>query len=234
MDAQDILFQSMNPDEITKNLIDFDIVFDLDLSIVSFILLNSNDTSLINPTIYKFNDDINIIRNILLFRPTINPLTGVLKEEYFNQADKLYKEILDKYKSYIIKNILFRDTTLYDFILINKSIKSNAENTINCHDELEAEFVNNNLPSVNTVINERDLSNFNNVYLHNARDIALYKNVNRKRIYVANARYNMIRTKSGYSLVPEILLLSDSNIIGLINLYKNLLFPRMEDLTWEK
>ena len=99
--------------------------------------------------------------------------------------------------------------------------------TVNCENELQANIARQSmLENANVVINERDLKDYNTLYLKYVSTIIQYTNIVNKRIFFVNALYNF---ENGM-FKNEVLLLINNNIISVIDQYNELTVPAMYNI----
>lgn len=201
-----------------KVLVDFEIIMDLDLATVYYLITHCKTPEILNTNI-GLADTLSGIRNILLFRKTRNPLEVCIKEEYKDSIDVLYKDLMNAYEKEILN--LTRPNDLFNYFYMLSRTDNLVNITINCNTELQKEMIDKIMPTVYTTINERDLEEYDTLYLKYSDDIIEYNNIEKKKIYIANAMYNL---ETGL-FKKSILLICDHNIINTIDLYKNLTIP---------
>lgn len=201
-----------------KVLVDFEIIMDLDLATVYYLITHCKTPEILNTNI-GLADTLSGIRNILLFRKTRNPLEVCIKEEYKDSIDVLYKDLMNTYEKEILN--LTRPNDLFNYFYMLSRTDNLVNITINCNTELQKEMIDKIMPTVYTTINERDLEEYDTLYLKYSDDIIEYNNIEKKKIYIANAMYNL---ETGL-FKKSILLICDHNIINTIDLYKNLTIP---------
>lgn len=229
----DILAKSLDTNKRTvqSNLYTFNSIADIDLSIVLFILNDIKDKSILNPSISSHITNINGLRNLLLFRKHTNPLSIIIKEEYSDSLDSIYNELMDKYEDVIIDRAEL--TTAFDFMSLSNNAKGMVINTITCKDKIEEKYAKQLNIKVNIKLNETDMKDYNALFINYSNDLIKFKNIVKKVIYIFNARYNMVEDYLIFK--PELMLLSENNIIKVLDPYRGLTIPIMEGLNlWEK
>ena len=213
-------FRVLDPsNKITnKILVDFEIIMDFDLAAVYFFITHCKEPDILNPNIGNA-DSLSGIRNMMLFRKDVNPLEVCVKEEYRDSINGLYKDLVDKYEKEILD--LTEPNDLFNYFYMLSKTDNLVTISINCNSELQMNKIDKKFSTVVSVLKERDLEEYDTLYLKYSNDIIEYKNIEKKKIYLANGMYNL---ETGL-FKKSILLLCDHNIINTIDLYKNLTIP---------
>ena len=131
--------------EVSNILCDFEAIIDLDLATIYYIATNLKNVDLIDTSILKASS-YNALRNLLLFRTTNNPLSVIIKEEYKDSLNNLYKELMEKHEQEILDLCRFNDLARYIKILYTTGKLVNI--TINCDTELQVEYTKKNIPEL--------------------------------------------------------------------------------------
>lgn len=214
----------------TSGLMEFEMVMDLDLAIVGFIIVHMKDEKIIKPEIAAA-ESISGLKNMLLFRTELNPLSIIIKEEYKDSYDNIYQELMDSYGQEIYDMV--RPTDILSFVESAYSSRGLVNITINCKNEKEVSKINKiSHNKYKTVLNQNDLIFYDGLYIKYAKHIPKYQHVDKKHICILNTMYNMKRVGHSYEVCPEILLYAETNIIKMIDPYTDLSIPRVEDLLW--
>ena len=213
-------FKTLDPNSKITNkvLVDFEIIMDLDLATVYYLITHCKTPEILDTSI-GVADSLSCIRNILLFRKTKNPLEVCIKKEYKDSIDNLYKDLMTSYEDKILA--LTEPNDLFNYFYMLSRTDNLVNIVINCKTELQKNMISKIMPTVNTSLNERDLEEFDTLYMKYSDDIIEYKNIEKKKIYIANAMYNL---ETGL-FKKSILLICDHNIVNTIDLYKNLTIP---------
>ena len=210
--------------ETNDILIDFQCMYDFDVSAVRYLVGHAKNAKLINWNILNASS-LSGLRNLLLFRTLENPLSVCIAPEYFDSIDSLYKELIKKHEQEILNDC--EVNYLHSYINLLLKSKDLVSVTVNCENELQADIV---IKSMNSkakiVINERNLADYDTLYLKYASSIIQYKNIHKKRIFILNGLYNF---KKGM-FREEILLLINNNIVNVVDQYKNLTIPAFYNL----
>lgn len=217
----------ISPDvQVVYNLFEFETVVDVDLSVVMYIIDNMDNSDYIDMNLLKHATTLNGIENRLLFRENINPLSIVIKKEYQDSIDDIYNEIMEYHKQEIIDKAL--PTDILTFCNLGSTITGVVNNHVNCKDKIEEEYIHKMTERVVTKVNQYDLANYNTLYAKSVDNLFNYQNLTNKKIFILNARYNMMKDFLIYK--PEAMAISTSNTMCIIDPYKNLTIPSMGGL----
>lgn len=209
--------------EVSNILCDFESIVDLDLATVYYIATHIKNVDLIDTNILKASSN-SAIRNLLLFRSNKNPLSIIIKEEYKDSLDKLYKDLMEKHEQEILDICTFNDIARYIKTLYTTGKLVNI--TVNCETELQLEYAKKNMPELNSVLNETNISNYNTLFIKYSSNLLKFGEIEEKKIYIVNAMYNY----NNLIFKPEILLIMDINKICTIDLYSDLTIPNFCNL----
>ena len=96
---------------VTKNFIEFEVLFDLDLAIAQYILLNTKNTNFIDKSIRESKVEItnNYLKNKLLYRKYDNPLSAVLDNKYKDSFDDILESIMKDHADDVYERIIPTD-----------------------------------------------------------------------------------------------------------------------------
>lgn len=212
--------------QIVYNLFEFETLVDVDLSVVMYIINNMDSSKYIDTSLLKTTNTINGIENRLLFRENYNPLSIIIKKDYEDSIDDIYNEIMEYHKQEILDRAL--PTDILSFCNLGSTISGVINNHVNCKDKLEEEYIHSFPGKVITKIDEYDLSSYNTLYAKTVDNLFKYKNLVNKKIFILNARYNMMKDFLIYK--PEAMAVSTSNTMCVIDPYKNLTIPSIGGL----
>lgn len=205
----------------TKNLVEFEAAMDLDVAIVSTLLTKVKNKSLLSPKILNANVlNMNVIRNLLLYRTDENPLSVVLDEKYKDSFDTILQEIKDKYYDYILDVVTPTDILgLVHSLSIAKDI---IFSTILCETEKEAECIRRFTDKVDIKVGDAKVSDYNCIFIKYINRIDKYFPIAGKYIYIYNAQFNL---DERFAPKPMAILLSEKNVIRMVDPYKHLTVP---------
>lgn len=214
---------NLNPNiQIVHNLFEFESVVDVDLSIIMYIIKNMNDNNkFINEDFIRFTPSLNGIQNRLLFRTTNNPLSIIIKKEYHDSINDIYNELMANHKQEIINNAI--PTSIMNFYITGTNISGVVNNYINCKDEIEKQYIHKYTHTAQIKNNENDMKKYNTIYVKSVNSLFNYKNLVHKKIFIFNARFNMMNDYLIYK--PEAMAISTVNTICTIDPYNNLTIP---------
>lgn len=217
----------ISPDvQIVYNLFEFETVVDVDLSVVMYIIDNMDNSNYIDLNLLKHATTLNGIENRLLFRENINPLSIIIKKEYQDSIDDIYNEIMEYHKQEIIDKAL--PTDLLSFCNLGSTITGVVNNHVNCKDKIEEAYIHKMTERIITKLNQFDVTSYNTLYAKSVDNLFNYQNLANKKIFILNARYNMMKDFLIYK--PEAMAISTSNTMCIIDPYKNLTIPSMGGL----
>lgn len=206
----------------TSNLVEFDAVVDTDLAIIDYMISNYNK-SFFKESVLNASSR-NVIKNLLLFREDINPLTILLKDEYLESAEDLFKEIINTKYEEVLK--LAEPTDIFRYI---KTLEDETEgvviSTINCKNKLEQQMINELAGIMRTDINQKDMNTFTCLFVKNIKDIETYRNFGGKYIYLSNFKFNL---NEDFVIKLDIASVAGYNSVKIIDPYVGLILPKGE------
>ena len=136
-------------------LIDFPCLYDIDYATIAYVIYSCDNPDYMQLGYKDWTEY--FAKCKLVSRPYINPLSAVMKEEYFDQIDRLYQDMLSKHKNTLLKISMPTDILR----LVNMTyIDTGYEITVNCTDESEAQLIKETIPNWHTVINSTDKQKF--------------------------------------------------------------------------
>lgn len=208
-------------------LVDFDIIFDLDLAIYRLIRNKYKDTPYVNKEVILLNSEYDAI-HMLLNRKSINPLE-IIMPDY--DTSKLYKKLISNKKS------LLKYTKPSDIMYLLNTFMNNASSisiTIHCNDSDELDY----FISISKILNMHytiitgnrkniDLSGFTSIYTKNLIDLIKFNNIEGKNLYIANTGYNSVNIKDN---AKTIALLASANEVKLIDMYKDVKYINKKEI----
>ena len=205
-----------------KLMVDFDMLYDIDMACVLYLIDNYGKSKYFNDWVYCSN--MYHIKYLTLTRTEKNPLSIIFKPEYLNRIDGIYEELLTNKYEEVIKY-----AGLTDILSVLKGTEESTSSikvTVNCKnltDQLQIEA----FPHTrkwNTVIELDDVSGFNAIFVHDIDSITNYKGVSGKAIYLYDyaLNYEDFFEKKYH---PFAVLLSKTNAIKYISPYSNFEFP---------
>ena len=159
----------------------------------------------------------------VLSRKHINPLSAILKEEYFDQMDSLYQEILDKHWDEVIQLSSKTDISR----IINTTYNyAGYRIMVNCRNQIEAIHIKKAKPDWDSVIKSAGDRSYFCYFVHDLDDwVAGFRyKVQAKAIYVYYHKPNFINMKEKFmnkSAMPIIRF----NEMKIIEPYSGFKFP---------
>lgn len=205
----------------TRNLVEFETAMDLDVAIVSTILTKIKNKSLLSPTISNATTlNMNVLKNLLLYRKDENPLSAILDDKYKDSFDTILEEIKDKYYDYILD--IISPTDILELVHSLSMAKNIIFSTILCNTEKEEECIKRFTDKVETTVGDVDIDNYNCIFVKYINRIDKYFPIKGKYIYIYNAQFNL---DERFAPKPMAILLSEKNVIRMVDPYKHLTVP---------
>lgn len=211
-------------EKYNKILANFDSLIDLDILAVCYILVKYKNSKYLKEEAYQYTTY--FMKLLLIKRKIENPLSIIFKDEYLDQIDNLYKEILDSHKEEILTS--YAQTSILR--LLKLTVRDSGYSIfINCKDKIEQNLALKMLKNTNhisTVLNEENPESYFTLIMKNLTDLKSFKNplVTGKTIYIWKYRLNYeddeMETINKLSTV-----LYRSNIIKVIDPYSNIREP---------
>lgn len=198
-------------------LVEFEFIIDLDLAMYKYIRSNFSSSPYVDKEFINEKDEKAVIYK-LLNRKHINPLEIILPghettEMYFEIMNKHYEELLSYAKAY--------DT--FGLMITFLGNASSVSIDILCKSELEASFIKQLNPNLNTIVKQNKanvlLNKYTALYVKYLANLFEYDidSIIGKHIYFSAAKYNMEEDKD---MISEICwVFADVNIFHLIDLY---------------
>ena len=147
--------------DTTSILLDFPMLYDIDLSTIKYLLKLYPRSKYFNPYAKQWTDY--YMKCLLVTRPIINPISILMKEEYLDQIDGLYKELKDRHWNEILKQ-----SPKLEIVRIIASVYTNIgySITVNCRNELEQRFIQQTNTEWKTEIDCDDVSPYQCLYIY--------------------------------------------------------------------
>lgn len=204
----------------TSNLLEFETVMDLDFSIAKLMIEKYKKSKYIKVKEYSSE---NALKNILLFRKEVNPVTAIIEEEYLDSADQLLEEFKEKYIDEILSEA--RPTDVFRYVKTLEESGGVIISTVDCKNQQQKQLINKIDASIKTCIGETDIDIYSCLFIKDIKDIIKYKNLGGKYIFVLNCAYNM---DDNFILKPGIMVAAGYNKIRTIDPYIGLTLPKGE------
>ena len=168
------------------SLVQFNSIVDLDKYIIYYILNKYPRSKYIKDEAYGYTDY--YVDILLMQRREKNPLSIIFKNDYKDQIDNLYSELLLKKKD-MLKDVIFLTSICDPF-----RVMSDYEAYINCKDDDEIEICNrifDKCTNISLIENEVSLIKYFNIILKDIDDILLFEEpYTGKSIYIWNYPMN--------------------------------------------
>lgn len=177
-------------------LVDFECIMDIDYAIYTLIKYKYNKKPGVFYDLYMESEDTDFIKSLMLTRYDLNPLTAILSTEYIEEADSLYKQILEADYKTILDIAEAYDT----FALMETYIRANDIISVNvlCKDQAQADIIkkldsSNNFKIIISERNKVNLSKFDAIWVGKYAHILRFnlEQVRGKYIYTLRAKYNL-------------------------------------------
>lgn len=206
----------------TSNLLEFETVMDLDFAIAKLMIEKYKNSKYMKVTSYSSE---NALKNILLFRKEINPVTAIIEDDYLDSADELLEEFKEKYMDEILSEA--KPTDVFRYVKTLDQAEGIIISTIDCKNQQQKQLINKIDSSVRTCINETDISVYSCLFIKDIKDIIKYKNLGGKYIFILNCAYNM---DENFMLKPGIMVAAGYNKIRTIDPYIGLTLPQKGEM----
>lgn len=211
-----------------NNLVEFNCILGTDVGIVKVLEKYYGKSGYFD--LYYSTE--NSLKNKLLWRENWNPITIMLKEEYMDSADDLYKEVTEKYQDEIYDLSPYTDIVRFMNLMQNHDDwKTNCY--INCKNEREKQIVKQINPRFGTSIDQFSMREYTTLFINEIENIAKYRDLGGKYIYISNYRYNLDKR-----FMPKSVIFQEGgyNKVRMIDPYKGLRVPTNEgdNELWEQ
>ena len=210
-------------DKYNRILVEFEFLIDLDVAIFKFIRAEYNNLKFVNQDIIKINNEAEIIK-LMINRQHINPLEIILPNV---DSTNLYDDIINNHMNELLKYAKASD--IFPLMVTFLKEATSVDITVLCNSKLQEDFIKSLNNKLNTVIYD-DYKNvpvdkYTILYIKNYPSVLKYNHIAGKHIYIANARYNMEEDMNAPTLAISALV-SDVNIIHMIDMYRNIKVER--------
>ena len=170
-----------------RYLFDFESLVDIKVGCVRYILNSKKlNTSYIKP--YMFEPTLTLLKQLSVGSVERNPIKWILKDEYSDSADDIYKELLMNHYDSVLNNAISTDI----FKLVRYTKKAGdigIETVINCFSEKQKEMLKSVLTDKSDVVyveNVNDLSSYNCLYLSDIESLSMYTHIYGRIVYIHN------------------------------------------------
>lgn len=186
------LYNKQNYEELVRDiLIDFSCLFNTDLATIAFMMKYYSNSVYFLPEAKDWT--MYFTKCKVLTRDKINPLTILLKEEYIDQADNLYNEILSNHWDEILTNSPHTDV----LDLVYGTFEYTGYNiTVNCRNEQEVQYIKRRSPKWNTEIHKMVIDKYFCIFMHDLdMDLKEMRPLVGKCIYIYYHKPNFLNYK---------------------------------------
>ena len=170
-----------------RYLFDFDSLVDIKIGCVRYILNSKKlNTSYIKP--YMLEPTLTLLKQLSVGSVERNPVKWILKDEYSDSADDIYKELLMDHYDSVLNNAISTDI----FKLVRYTKKAGdfgIETVINCFSEKQKVMLKSVLTDKVDVVyvdNVNDLSSYNCLYLSDIERLSMYTHIYGRIVYIHN------------------------------------------------
>ena len=193
-------------------LIEFDATVDTDIGVIKVLKEKYGNPKFVREEVLSIDSDEALIE-MLLYRSQPNPLTVCLKDDYLDQADSLYNQIIENEYDKILEYSNYTAIAKIVSMFIkapNNSIKC----TVVCKNEKQKHFIKRYDEDIEVIIGDydKDLAPYTSIFIKHYIGILNYKNVEGKNIYVSRIVCNMDVMMGEY--IPKIAI---STLVGYVN-----------------
>ena len=207
------------------SLVQFNSIVDLDKYMIYYVLNKYPRSKYIKDEAYGYTDY--YVDILLMQRREKNPLSIIFKNDYKDQIDNLYSELLLKKKD-MLKDVIFLTSICDPFRVMN-----DYEAYINCKDDDEIEICNrifDKCANISLIENEVSLIKYFNIILKDIDDILLFEEpYTGKSIYIWNYSINYENYDTNNNLSLLAISLMQSNSIKLITPIADFKIPNKID-----
>ena len=204
------------------SLVQFNSIVDLDKYMIYYVLNKYPRSKYIKDEAYGYTDY--YVDILLMQRREKNPLSIIFKNDYKDQIDNLYSELLLKKKD-MLKDVIFLTSICDPF-----RVMSDYEAYINCKDDDEIEICNrifDKCTNISLIENEVSLIKYFNIILKDIDDILLFEEpYTGKSIYIWNYPMNYENYDMNNNLSLLTISLMQSNSIKLITPIADFKIPK--------
>lgn len=181
-------------------LIPFDLVVDLDIGLLKLVRFEYSNNDYFYKGILQGMDD--CLRYALMTREDPNPLSiAAVNPDDHETLDEFYKQFMEREYTKIMN--LSQDTAISDLTKVSGMTSASdriVRITIMCRSEEEKKLI--NLRKMNpfrTIVSSPekvDLSQYKALFVKNAYDLDMYRNVEALNLYIANYGFNLVKDPS--------------------------------------
>ena len=170
-----------------RYLFDFESLVDIKIGCVRYILNSKKlNTSYIKP--YMLEPTLTLLKQLSVGSVERNPVKWILKDEYSDSADDIYKELLMDHYDSVLNNAI--STDIFKLVRYTKKAKDfGIETVINCFSEKQKVMLKSVLTDKTDIVyvdNVNDLSSYNCLYLSDIEKLSMYIHIYGRIVYIHN------------------------------------------------
>ena len=170
-----------------RYLFDFESLVDTKVGCVRYILNSKKlNTSYIKPCMLE--PTLALLKQLSVGSIERNPVKWILKDEYSDSADDLYKELMTDHYDSVLNNAI--STDIFKLVRYTKKASNfGVETVINCFSEKQKEMLKTVLTDKSDVVyvdNVNDLSSYNCLYISNIERLSMYLHIYGRTVYIHN------------------------------------------------
>lgn len=181
-------------------LIPFDLVVDLDIGLLKLVRFEYSNNDYFYKGILQGMDD--CLRYSLMIREDLNPLSiAAINPDDHETLDEFYKQFMEREYTKIMN--LSQDTAISDLTKVSGMTSASdriVRITIMCRSEEEKKLINlrkmNPFRIIVSSPEKIDLSQYKALFVKNAYDLDMYRNVEALNLYIANYGFNLVKDPS--------------------------------------
>ena len=183
------VFWVMSMERILKKryLFDFESLVDIKVGCVRYILNSKKlNTSYIKPCMLE--PTLALLKQLSVGSVERNPVKWILKDEYSDSADDLYKELMTDHYDSVLNNAI--STDIFKLVRYTKKASNfGVETVINCFSKKQKEMLKTVLTDKSDVVyvdSVNDLSSYNCLYISDIERLSMYLHIYGRTVYIHN------------------------------------------------
>ena len=170
-----------------RYLFDFESLVDTKVGCVRYILNSKKlNTSYIKPCMLE--PTLALLKQLSVGSVERNPVKWILKDEYSDSADDLYKELMTDHYDSVLNNAI--STDIFKLVRYTKKASNfGVETVINCFSEKQKEMLKTVLTDKSDVVyvdSVNDLSSYNCLYISDIERLSMYLHIYGRTVYIHN------------------------------------------------
>ena len=170
-----------------RYLFDFESLVDTKVGCVRYILNSKKlNTSYIKPCMLE--PTLALLKQLSIGSVERNPVKWILKDEYSDSADNLYKELMTDHYDSVLNNAI--STDIFKLVRYTKKASNfGVETVINCFSDKQKEMLKTVLTDKSDVVyvdNVNDLSSYNCLYISDIERLSMYLHIYGRTVYIHN------------------------------------------------